>query len=141
MADGRPAHAAAGEPRGGAARPPGGGEAGQAREALRVAQGALLAALVAGGGVPEGFDAERVGIQARSLIAKRRGLVARLRPELVRGLGPGFAAAFADYATGRPRPPGGSRADARAFAEWLSSQGRYPSGDEGHGASTLQGPR
>jgi hypothetical protein len=124
---------------------PGRGEEGRdglrAREALRAAQRALLAALVAGGGLPEGFDADRVRIQAHSLIAKRRGLAARLLPDLVRALGPEFARAFADYATGRPKPPGGSRADARAFVEWLRSQGRSPSAGDGHGAHTPPGRR
>jgi len=107
-----------------------------ARESLRAAQGALLAALVAGGGVPEGFDEERVRIQAHSLVAKRRGLVARRRPDLVRSLGPDFAAAFAAYAAGRPKPGGGSQADARDFADWLTAQGRLPAAGDGHGAPT-----
>jgi hypothetical protein len=107
-----------------------------ARESLRAAQAALLAALVAGGRVPEGFDGERVRIQAHSLVAKRRGLVARRLPDLVRSLGPAFAAAFAAYAAGRPKPGGGSQADARNFADWLGAQGRLPPSGGGHGAPT-----
>jgi hypothetical protein len=107
-----------------------------ARESLRASQGALLAALVAGGRVPEGFDGERVRIQAHSLVAKRRGLVARRLPDLVRSLGPDFAAAFAVYAVDRPKPAGGSQADARNFADWLGTQGRFPPSGDGHGAPT-----
>ncbi|GGS66095.1 hypothetical protein GCM10010156_26350 [Planobispora rosea] len=95
-----------------------------ARDALARAQAELLAALVAGGETPAGFDGERLRIQASSLIAKRRGQVARLRPDLVRALGGDFAAEFAAYARGRPKPPGGSRADARDFAEALRAAGR-----------------
>jgi hypothetical protein len=89
------------------------------RERLAHAQRELLAALVAGGPDPEGFDPERLGIQRASLIAKRRGLVARSAPDLVARLGGRFTGLFAEYAKGRPKPPGGSRGDARAFAEWL----------------------
>ncbi|GAA4597552.1 hypothetical protein GCM10023194_72690 [Planotetraspora phitsanulokensis] len=111
------------------------GSADAARESLRASQAALLAALVAGGGVPDGFDRERVRIQAHSLVAKRRGLVARRRPDLVMSLGPDFAGKFAAYAAGRPKPAGGSQADARSFAEWLGAQ-EGPSQGDGHGAST-----
>ena len=93
-----------------------------AREALAAAQAELVAALVAGGPEPSGFDAERLRIQAQSLIAKRRGGVARalavFAPELLPELGPHFTA----YAEGRPKPSGGSRADAQAFAAWLTQR-------------------
>ncbi|GIH91530.1 hypothetical protein ACFFMN_30245 [Planobispora siamensis] len=102
-----------------------GGAAGSdARAELARAQAELLAALVAGGRAPEGFDEERLRIQTSSLIAKRRGVVARLRPDLLRALGGDFAAEFAAYADGRPKPSGGSRADARDFAEALRAAGR-----------------
>ncbi|WP_285775204.1 hypothetical protein [Microtetraspora sp. NBRC 13810] len=90
-----------------------------ARGRLAEAQRELLAALVAGGPRPEGFDEVRLRIQSASLIAKRRGLVARFAPELTRRLGSDFAPLFTSYAQGHPKPPGGSRADARAFIEWL----------------------
>lgn len=95
-----------------------------AREALAGAQAGLLAALVAGGEAPPGFDAERLRIQAASLISKRRGTVARLRPDLVAQLGGDFAREFEEYARGRPKPSGGSRADARDFAGRLREAGR-----------------
>ncbi|MBG0826225.1 hypothetical protein HS041_00295 [Planomonospora sp. ID67723] len=94
------------------------------RAELARAQAELLAALVAGGQAPPGFDEERLRIQESSLIAKRRGAVARLRPDLVRTLGGEFAAEFTAYARGRPKPPGGSRADAHDFAEALRAAGR-----------------
>ncbi|GAA4223112.1 hypothetical protein FHR32_001853 [Streptosporangium album] len=97
-----------------------------ARAALAGAQAGLLAALVAGGEAPPGFDGERLRIQAASLISKRRGAVARLRPDLVVLLGDGFAREFEEYARGRPKPPGGSRADAHAFAGRLGEAGRLP---------------
>ncbi|GAA4565796.1 hypothetical protein GCM10023193_40800 [Planotetraspora kaengkrachanensis] len=112
------------------------GPAEAARESLRAAQAALLAALVAGGAVPDGFDRVRVRIQAHSLVAKRRGIVAHRRPDLVVSLGSDFAATFAAYADGRPKPAGGSQADARNFADWLGQQGRFPSEGDGRGAST-----
>ncbi|GES22106.1 hypothetical protein Aple_050030 [Acrocarpospora pleiomorpha] len=90
----------------------------------------MLAALVAGGPEPPGFDGSRLRIQAHSLIAKRRGLVATALPALASALGGNFAREFFDYANGRPKPPGGSRADARAFAEWLRAEGRLPEGTD-----------
>jgi hypothetical protein len=104
-------------------RLPGTREAAGTRQALAAAQAELVAALVAGGPEPPGFDAERLRVQAASLIAKRRGGVARalamFAPEVLPELGPRFAAEFAAYAEGRPKPGGGSRADAQAFAAWL----------------------
>lgn len=57
------------------------------RHALAIRQHALLAALVAGGQVPEGFDATRVRLQSTALLAKRRvlGAVEADMPEAVRG--------------------------------------------------------
>ncbi|WP_189235550.1 hypothetical protein [Planomonospora parontospora] len=98
------------------------------REELARAQAGLLAALVAGAQAPPGFDGERLRIQAASLVAKRRSVVARLRPDLVQALGGDFRAEFAAYASGRPKPPGGSRADAADFAGHLARTGRIPAG-------------
>lgn len=97
-----------------------------ARQALAGAQAALVAALVAGGQVPPGFDRERLRVQETSLIAKRRRTVARLHPDLVVALGDAFAAEFHAYARGRPKPPGGSHADAHDFAAHLRAAGRLP---------------
>ncbi|WP_329428344.1 hypothetical protein OG339_02940 [Streptosporangium sp. NBC_01495] len=97
-----------------------------AREALARAQTALVAALVAGEEAPRGFDRERLRIQEAGLISKRRRTVARLRPDLAALLGDGFAGEFDAYARGRPKPQGGSHADARDFAERLRAAGRLP---------------
>ncbi|MEU4534944.1 hypothetical protein AB0G15_08770 [Streptosporangium sp. NPDC023825] len=97
-----------------------------AREALARAQEALMAALVAGQEAPRGFDRERLRIQETGLISKRRRTVARLRPDLAALLGDGFAGEFDAYARGRPKPPGGSHADARDFADRLRAAGRLP---------------
>ncbi|MDF2705367.1 MAG: hypothetical protein K0R62_1019 [Nonomuraea muscovyensis] len=92
---------------------------GERRARLARAQRELLTALVAAGPHPDGFDPERLRVQAAGLIAKRRSLVARSAPHLVARLGPRFTGLFAEYAGARPKPPGGSRADALAFAAWL----------------------
>ncbi|MFF0577236.1 hypothetical protein [Streptosporangium saharense] len=103
------------------------------RRALGRAQAELVAALVAGGEAPEGFDVERLRVQESALISKRRGSVARVRPDLVVLLGDGFAARFDGYARGRPKPEGGSRADARDFAAWLGLDPPAPRRDRGLG--------
>ncbi|WP_030910899.1 hypothetical protein [Streptosporangium amethystogenes] len=110
-----------------------------AREALAGAQAALLAALVAGEEAPPGFDRERLLIQESSLISKRRRTVARLRPDLAALLGDDFAAEFDAYARGRPKPPGGSHADARDFAGRLRATGRLP--EESIAPEPGSGPR
>ncbi|MFD3679515.1 DUF692 domain-containing protein [Streptomyces sp. NPDC058613] len=97
------------------------GEAGEAtRTRVGLRQAALLSALVAATPVPEGFDRQRVRVQARALTAKRAGVVARLAPELpgiLGGDGP-YREAFSAYAGGRPMT-GGYRRDALDFAEHL----------------------
>ncbi|MBE3011513.1 hypothetical protein IL992_20245 [Microbispora sp. NEAU-D428] len=95
-----------------------------ARSALAAAQAELLAALVAGGRAPDGFDPGRLAVQARGLLAKRRGSVARTAPDLVEVLGAEFAGLFAAYSAEHVKPEGGSRADARDFAVWLRARGR-----------------
>jgi hypothetical protein len=102
-----------------------------ARAALARAQDDLVAALVTGAAEPPGFDPERVRVQADALLAKRRGLVARLLPDLAETAD--FPARFAAYARSSPRPSGGSVADAEAFARhhsgrWQTASRLYPSG-------------
>lgn len=83
----------------------GSGEAvpeGGRQEALAAAQRALVAALVAGGPLPPGFDAERVGAASRALLRKRAGEVARVWPATAAAHGPGWADEFARWASGRP---------------------------------------
>lgn len=84
------------------------------REELAAAQAALVAALVAGGPPPAGFDAARLDAAARALLRKRAGEVARAWPRLAAAYGPGWTAAFAEWAGGRPTR--GSRLDGRDFA-------------------------
>lgn len=99
------------------------GEAGsldQARTRVGIGQAALLSALVAGTPVPEGFDRQRVRVQARALAAKRAGVVARLAPELPGILGgeDAYREAFLGYARHRPMTAG-YRRDALDFAGHL----------------------
>lgn len=102
-------------------RPAGDDEA--ARTRVGLAQAALLSALVAGTPVPEGFDRQRIRVQARALAAKRADVVARLAPELpvILGGDTPYRTAFLAYAKGRPMT-GGYRRDALDFAEHLLIQ-------------------
>ncbi|MFD5817349.1 DUF692 domain-containing protein [Streptomyces sp. NPDC127038] len=88
------------------------------RQRVALAQAALLSALVAGTPAPEGFDRVRLGVQARSLAAKRADVVAKVAPELPEILGDGYRPAFLAYAQRRPMT-GGYRRDALDFAEHL----------------------
>jgi hypothetical protein len=83
---------------------------------LARAQADLLRALVGAAPPPPGFDPLRIRVQADALVAKRREAVARLRPDLVAAAGGQFRSRFDDYALVNPRPAGGARADAEAFA-------------------------
>lgn len=102
-------------------------DAAPAGEAVRtrvgLGQAALLSALVAGTPVPEGFDRQRVRIQARALAAKRADVVAKVAPELPGILGgpQAYRTAFLAYARRRPMA-GGYRRDALDFAEHLLIQ-------------------
>ncbi|MFD6885391.1 DUF692 family multinuclear iron-containing protein [Streptomyces sp. NPDC059957] len=102
----------------------GSGSAGSGLDAARtrvgIGQAALLSALVAGTPVPEGFDRQRVRVQARALAAKRAGVVAKLAPELPGILGgeDAYREAFLGYARQRPMTAG-YRRDALDFAEHL----------------------
>ncbi|KJY26230.1 hypothetical protein VR46_40400 [Streptomyces sp. NRRL S-444] len=82
-----------------------------------------MSALVAGTPVPEGFDRQRVRVQARALAAKRAGVVAKLAPELPGILGgeDPYREAFLAYARNRPMTAG-YRRDALDFAEHLLIQ-------------------
>ncbi len=65
-------------------------------------------------------------MQAASLIAKRRAIVARIRPDTAAAAGADLAAEFAAYTRARTAPPPGYRADADDFAAWLRERGRLP---------------
>jgi uncharacterized protein (UPF0276 family) len=96
------------------------------RGALAAAQDVLLDALLGTAGHPPRFDPDRLRVQADALLAKRRDLVARSRPDLAEALGQGFRAAFDAYAQASTRPPGGVRADAEAFARMVASVSAVP---------------
>ncbi|MGW6820952.1 DUF692 domain-containing protein [Streptomyces sp. NPDC055005] len=95
----------------------------QARTRVGLQQAALLSALVAGTPVPEGFDRQRIRVQARALAAKRASVVAKVAPELPAILGgeEAYRTAFLGYARRRPMTDG-YRRDALDFAEHLLIQ-------------------
>lgn len=95
----------------------------EVRRRLAEAQARVLAALVDGAETPEGFDPERMRVQAVSLVVKRRSVVARMRPDAARAAGDGLAREFAAYAAARTAPPPGYHADADDFAAWLRAKG------------------
>ncbi|MFJ9559222.1 DUF692 domain-containing protein [Streptomyces fuscichromogenes] len=99
-----------------------------ARQRVGLAQAAVLSSLVAGTPVPEGFDRVRMGVQARSLAAKRADVVAKVAPELPGILGDGYRTAFLAYALERPMT-GGYRRDALEFAGVLLREGRVRDAD------------
>jgi hypothetical protein len=72
------------------------------QDELRLAQRALVAALVAGAPLPAGFDAGRVQAAARALLRKRAAEVARSWPELASSYGPAWPTIFAGWASERP---------------------------------------
>ncbi len=97
-----------------------------ARQRVGRAQAELLAALVAAGPVPAGFDTRRLEVQARALRAKRADVVAKVAPELPQILGAAeYRRLFAAYATGRPLA-GNHRWDALDFAAYALRHGRLP---------------
>jgi hypothetical protein len=98
------------------------------RSKLAEEQSALVAAVVGGGAAPEGFDADRVCMMARSLRQKRLRTVARAWPALVQALGDDeFKRAFLEYAQQHTLPPSASPSDdAMQFVRWLRKSGPLP---------------
>jgi hypothetical protein len=89
------------------------------RERLGAAQAELLRALLADGKTPDGFDEDRVRIEKRALLNKRRGIVEMLRPDVAAELGERFRPLFDAYAQAHPKEAGTRfREDAARFAEW-----------------------
>jgi hypothetical protein len=74
----------------------------------------LVAALVAGGPVPPGFDAVLVAAAREALLRKRSGEVAAVWPWLAASLGPQWTVEFGRWAAGRP--PNGALRDGLDFA-------------------------
>ena len=94
------------------------------RRRLADQQAALLAALVAGGTLPGGFDPADAAATSEALVHKRAAAVAGAEPALARALGAEFSARFAQYAASHPLPRrGGVRADVGAFARTLRRSG------------------
>lgn len=89
---------------------------------LAARQRALVAALVAGAPTPDGFDGHLVDIARAALLRKRAGEVAHHWPLLAVGLGDGWTATFAQWASGRA-PLGGLR-DGWDLARSLRAEGR-----------------
>jgi hypothetical protein len=87
-------------------------------------QAELVAALVAGGPPPAGFDPRRLDAARRALLRKRAGEVARTWPMLAAGHGSGWADAFAAWAAGRR--PRGSLRDGWDMAR---DSARHPAGE------------
>ncbi|MFG2037182.1 hypothetical protein [Dactylosporangium sp. NPDC048998] len=81
---------------------------------LAARQRALVAALVAGGEVPAGFDAAAVRATTAALRRKRAGEVAARWPFLAASYGDAWIPTFAAWAAGRP--PNGSLRDGWDFA-------------------------
>ena len=91
------------------------------RERLARRQAELVAALVGGGAVPEGFDEARVRATENALLRKRAGEVGARWPTLRAQFGPQWSAAFAAWA--RDRAPNGSWRDGWDFARHLAAGG------------------
>ena len=87
-------------------------------------QAALVRALVAAGGLPEGFDRDAIGTASKALLRKRSGEVGDHLPHVRATLGDRFFALFAAWAEGRPKVS--THADAEAFTAYLESIGELP---------------
>ncbi|GAA4420905.1 hypothetical protein ACFQV2_10425 [Actinokineospora soli] len=90
-----------------------------ARDDLARDQAALLAALLADGTPPPGFDERMLAVEARALLNKRRRVNALLDPDTAAELGERYRELFDTWAASNPRKAGTrARADAAAFREW-----------------------
>ncbi|WP_316689101.1 hypothetical protein [Pseudonocardia sp. H11422] len=88
---------------------------------LAARQAELVAALVAGGPLPAGFDAGRVAVARRALLRKPAGEAARVWPLLAASLGPAWPGTFAAHADGHP--PAGALRDGWDLARALRAGG------------------
>jgi hypothetical protein len=85
-------------------------------------QAALVAALVAGGELPSGFDERTVGAAREALVRKRAGEVAARWPVLAASLRPQWTVVFGQFAAGRPTA--GPLRDGWDLARRLADEGR-----------------
>jgi hypothetical protein len=94
------------------------------RAAYAARQAALLEALLAGGGYPEGFAAAKADAAARSLRRKRARAVAAAWPAMAVELGDALVARFDEFERTRDAPrTGDPLRDGLAFARWLRRAG------------------
>ncbi len=100
------------------------GLAGEGDAGLAERQAELVAALVAGGPLPPGFDSGRVGAAREALLRKRSGEVAAVWPVLAASLGPQWTVVFTGWA--RDRAPNGALRDGWDLARQLAAEGRLP---------------
>lgn len=91
---------------------------------LATRQAALIAALVAGGEIPAGFDHARVSAARRALLVKRAGEVAVVWPLLATSFGADWPDRFVTWADARP--PLGPLRDGWDFARALADAGELP---------------
>lgn len=89
---------------------------------LAARQAALVAALVVGAPVPDGFDRRRIAAARQALLRKRAGEVARAWPVLAAECE--WPRWFTEWAANRS--PQGALRDGFDFARWLRSMGRLP---------------
>ncbi|MGW6449246.1 hypothetical protein [Lentzea sp. NPDC055074] len=95
-----------------------------ARERLAAKQAELLNALLSNGPVPPGFGEQRLAVERRALLSKRRGIVRMLGPAVADELGDRFRPLFDAYAVEHPRRSGSrAREDAASFAQWCRDSG------------------
>lgn len=92
------------------------------KSTLAQQQAALVAALVAGAPLPNGFDTTRVTVAQRALRLKRAGEVARTWPSLAASLGEDWITCFCRWADGKP--PQGSLRDGWDLARELAARDR-----------------
>lgn len=81
----------------------------------------LVRALVAGGPVPDGFDASALDVAAAALLRKRAGAARHHIPVEAATLGDRFGPLFTGWATHRPKAD--SRDEAHEFVEHMVSIG------------------
>jgi hypothetical protein len=91
---------------------------------LQTRQAQLVAALVADGPLPSGFDERRVAAARRALLRKRAVEVARAWPQLAATHGARWDETFAAWAAGRP--PQGSLRDGWDFGRDLAARDGLP---------------
>ncbi len=90
---------------------------------LAARQAELVAALVASGPLPSGFDPDRLAVARRALLRKRAGEAATVWPLLAASLGQAWPDAFAASVAGRA--PLGALRDGWDLARELSRRGDW----------------